>query len=158
MNRKYVFFSLFLIILVAPGSIFAEVSLKARVDKTRIALNQAVTYTLTIVSTERVVAQPEFPKFTGFAIASQQQSSTISFQKNGMKSVLSFKFVLLPQEEGSFKIEPASIKMRNQLYQSEAFKIEVTPPQVGGHREMPGQRIVPPKKRLPFSNQPQITL
>ncbi len=105
---------------------FAETSIKAEVDKTSMTTDEALTYKLTINSSERNTPLPQIPKFEGFAVVSQAQSSNIAFVKGGIKTVIVYTFILVAKDIGKFKIEPGTIKINNKTYPSEAFEIEVT--------------------------------
>lgn len=146
-------FFIFLFISMA----FAEISIKAKVDKTSITTDETLTYKLIITSTEKQVPQPEVPKFEGFNVVSQAQSSTFSYLKTGPKTILVFAFVLTPTDIGKFKIEPGSIALKGKTYATDTFEIEVTQgktkPQVPLGLESPL-----PKRTQPQTEQPQITL
>jgi len=117
---------LFLFVIFLPTAVFAETTLKAQVEKNKITTDEALTYKLIIASTENALPAPAFPKFAGFQVLSQAQSSTVSFMRGGMKTILVYAFILAPMKVGKFKIEPASIKVRNEAFNSDAIEIEVT--------------------------------
>jgi len=136
---------IFVFIFFAYAS--AEISLKAEVDKKQLNTDETVTYKLALTSSEKNIPQPQMPKFGGFRILSQAQSSTVTFNNSKLKSILIFAYILAPEAAGKYKIEPAQIKAKNVQYQSEAFEIEVTP------GEKP---LLPPEE--PGKEQPKTTL
>lgn len=145
--------SLFLFI----GRASAEISIKAEVDKISITTDENLTYKLIITSTQDKIPEPQVPKFTGFTVLSQAQSSTFSYLKTGPKTILVFAFVLAPTDIGKFKIEPSAIKIKDQTYSTDTFEIEVT--QGEARPKAPSEPESPlPEERLPKSDQPQITL
>ena len=136
---------------------FAEISIKAEVGKTSITTDETLTYKLIITSTEKQVPQPEVPKFEGFNVVSQAQSSTFSYLKTGPKTILVFAFILTPTDIGKFKIEPSSIALEGKTYATDTFEIEVTPDKARPKTPLE-QRPSQPEKIQPESEEPQITL
>ena len=152
MKFRAIFPVVFLVFAWA-GQAFAQTTIKAEVDKTSITTDEFLTYKLTVVSVEKNIPPPKLPEFRGLAVVSQAESSTVSFQRGGMQSVIVFAFILLPQETGKIKIEPAQVRVKGKIYSSEAFQIEVKAGVVRGipRKEEPGPQI-------PQSDQPQYTL
>ena len=148
---KFVFVLTILVFLLsAVTAVFADTTIKAEVDKTSITTDELLTYKLTVVSTEKNILSPKISGFNGFAIVSQAQSSTVSFQKGGMKTILVFVFILWPKEAGKIKIEPVQVTVKGNAYASEAFQIEVKE----GSVRLPKE----PGPEIPGSDQPKYTL
>jgi len=103
----------------------AETTIKAEVDKTEITTDELLTYKLSVASTEKTLPSPKLPSFDGFAVVSQAQSSTVSYQKSGMQSILVFAFILLPKQAGIVTIGPAQITVSGKAYTSESQRIMV---------------------------------
>ena len=84
---------------------------------------------------------------------SQIQSSTVSFEGGGIKTVVVYAISLAPTAVGKFKLGPSQIKTKDKTYQSESFEIKVTQ---GKTKPTP----VPPtpKETLPKSDEPQYNL
>ncbi len=134
----------------AVTAVFADTAIRAEVDKTSITTDELLTYKLTVASTEKNIPSPKISGFNGFVIVSQAQSSTVSFQKGGMQTILVFAFILLPKETGKIKIEPAVVTVKGKAYASEAFQIEVKK----GSVRLPKD----PGPEIPESGQPQYSL
>ena len=149
--------STLLLILFSTAPAFAEISIKAEVDKTSISTDETLTYKLIITSTDNQAPEPEVPKFTGFNVISQAQSSTFSYLKTGPKTVLVFAFILAPLEAGKFKIEPSVIKLKGKTYSADSFEIEVTQGKAKP-KAPPEEKQTLPEKFPSESDQPQITL
>ena len=115
-------------VLFFAVSAFAQISIKAEVNNTSITTNDFLTYKLVITSTEKNIPSPQMPKFEGFNVLSQAQSSTFSLAASNIKTTLTFTYILAPKEKGKFKIEPAVIKLKDKVFSSAAFEIEVKPP------------------------------
>lgn len=142
-----------LLVFAWSGQVFAQIAIKAEVDKTSITADELLTYKLTVSSVEKNIPPPKLPEFRGLAVVSQAESSTVSFQKTGMQSVIVFAFILLPQETGKIKIEPAQVRIKGKVYSSESFQIEV---KAGVVRGVP--RKDEPGPQIPQSDQPQYSL
>jgi hypothetical protein len=146
-----------LLIFSACIKAFAETTIKAEVDKLSITLDETVTYKLIIGSTEKRLPEPTVPDFAGFNVISQAQSSTISFVKGGIQSVLVYAFILEPQAVGKFKIKPSLIKVKNKTISSAGFEIEVKP-EKPGTKKAPEEKPAPLPEAPPESQEPQVTL
>jgi hypothetical protein len=165
MNYLLIFiFSVFM--FCAQTAVFADTTIKAEMDKTAVTADELLTYKLTVASTEKNIPSPKIPEFKGFAIVSQAQSSTVSFQQGGMRTILVFVFILLPRETGRLKIEPAQVTVLGKVYSSQASQVEVKQgsaqikprgksrfplPEQSAPQEEPGPEI-------PDSDQPQYNL
>ena len=104
---------------------FAETTIKAEVDKTILTTDDTLTYKIIITSSKRNLLQPDIQKFKGFDVLSSVRSSNISFAKDKIKTFLVYTSILLPTETGKLQIPPASIKVKDKVYLSESFEIEV---------------------------------
>lgn len=139
------------------GSSFAQVTVKAEVDKTKITSDEAITYKLSIVSFEENIPRPQIPEFKGFNIVSQSESSSVSFAKSKVKVAIVYAFILSPVDVGKFNIEPSVIKIKDKIYATDSFEIEVTP---GKKKPFPVPKQKPslPEKPVPETEEPQVTL
>lgn len=135
----------------------AQTQIKSEVDKIRISTEEALTYKLTVTSSEKKITQPKFPEFKDFAVIWQAESSKVSFTKEGAKTMLIYTFILAPKNTGRFSIGPAQIKAEGKVYTSEKFEIEVTPGNLKP-RALPDEKPPTPKKVLPESKSLEITL
>ena len=155
MKRIAIFAVIFTLFFISAS--FAETAIKAEVDKNKITTDETLTYKIVITSSENKLPGPEVPKFEGFSIISQAQSSTISFVTGKIKTILVYAFILGPTDKGKFIIPPAIIKVNNETYSSDSFEIEVT---MGKTLPKPKLQESPvfPKEGQPPSKEPQITL
>ncbi len=156
-NKKFII-TIILFILSFARVVFAETAIKAEVNKTKITTDEAVTYKIIIISTEKNTPSPTFPKFAGFKVISQIQSSTVSFVKNNVETNLTRIFLLTPINIGKFKIEPSSIKIKGKTYSTEGFEIEITEGKT--KPSLPQEKEPASPKGLPSEEQepPKITL
>lgn len=123
MKRTVILSSIF--VLLSISFVYAQVSIKAEVDKTSLTSDSTLTYKLTITSLEKNIPAVQLPEFSGFNIVSSAQSSRISLAAGNVKTVMVYTFVLAPTGTGNIKIEPGSIKVKNEAFSTQAFQIEV---------------------------------
>jgi len=135
------------------------------VDKTIVTTDDAITYQLIITSSEENIPKPQLPKFTGFKIISSALVTTVSFTPPlsrgagcNVKTIAVYAFVLVPTDIGRLRIEPSSIKIKNETYSTGTLEIEVKQAKLKPKTE-PGQRPSIPEETQPEIEQPpQITL
>ena len=147
----------FFLFFLTASKAFAEIKIKAEVDKASIATDETIIYKLAVSSSEKNLPEPKFPEFTGFKIVSSLRSSNISFAQGSMRSVTAYSFVLAPATEGRFKISPSRIDFKNKVYESESFEIDV---KMGSNPIDRGFRPEKPDAEAPIGQQelPEYTL
>lgn len=153
--NKVKLITFFAFILLFPFIARAEEVIKAEVDKQDISQDQTLTYKITISAQGNITA-PQFPKFTGFKVLSQVQSSEISVVKGGVTSVMVYAFILMPNVPGTIKIEPATIKIKDKTFLTDGFEIHVNPSRKAVP-STPGQEV-PLPRTFPYSEESQTTL
>ena len=160
MKRRLI--AVIIAVIFLPVISFAEISIKAEVDKSKITTDEQLTYKVVITSNEKQVPPLNIPQFTGFRVLSTANSSTMTFVKNQVKTFLAYVFILAPAELGKLKIEPSYLKTKDDILPTKSFEIEV----VQGQTRLeplpkPEEKSPLPKKDIfpaPDSKQPQITL
>ncbi|MGE5308259.1 MAG: BatD family protein [Deltaproteobacteria bacterium] len=144
------------LLLGMSGLCFAQTTLKAELDKQKITADETVTYKLTIVSSEGQVPRPEFPDLKAFDVLSQVQSSNITFTGQGMKTMLVYVLVLLPRNEGTLQIPPASLTAGGRKMLSDSFTLQVSPGSGRARKSHPSQA---PGRQMPDTgNSPRYEL
>ncbi|MDD5729810.1 MAG: BatD family protein [Candidatus Omnitrophica bacterium] len=157
MKKKLLIASVFILLCGYPA--FAETTIKAEIDKTSIVTGEALTYKLTVTSSEKRVPEPNVPKFENFVIVSQAQSSTLAFGKSDMQSILVYAYILAAPAAGKFRIEPATITIENKTYSTQDFWVDVKQGKSKGDENTPSQQAPnSPEKSRPESEEPQYTL
>lgn len=149
--------SIVLFVFFFTISAFAQTSIKAEVDKTRISTDELLTYKLIITSSEKQLPPAQIPRFEGFSVVSQAESSTVSFVKSTIKNILVYAFILVPKDTGKFKIEPSIIKIKDKTYSSDTLEIEVIQGKAKP-KAKPEQKPSQPEETQPESEEPQVTL
>lgn len=125
MNGK-VFFWLMVFLMVSSAAL-CETTISSDVDKTTLSVGEELVYKVTVISSERDVPAPKIDNFEGCAILSQAESSTVTFERGGGKSVQVYVYVLSPVREGTLKIKPATIAVDNKIYSTEVLSVTVNP-------------------------------
>lgn len=148
MKKIIVLIAVFMLTFMAGA--FAYTDIKAQTDKLSLTTDDTLNYKITITSTDQNVPGPALPKFEGFNVLSKGQTSTISFAKNQVKTVSVYAFVLEPKGVGTFKIEPAQIKIEGDVYATKDFQIEVT------QGKLKPKTL--PQENQPESGKPQVLL
>jgi len=156
--KRIIILSLIFTNLFIAG-VFAQTTIKAEVDKTSITTDEVLTYKLIITSLEKSVPTPQLPKFIGFKAISSTQSSSVTFTKGSVKTIVVYAFVLAPTDTGKFRIEPYSIKIKNETFSTEPFEIEVKQGKAKPKAE-PEKKPPVPEGTQPEETEesPQITL
>lgn len=159
--KKIAVIAILIFIFALTIAYSVEVPIKAAVDKTKITVDEVITYKIIIESFEKSTPVPQLPEVEGFYVLSRSQSSRTSFSGGGIKAILGYTFILAPTDTGKFTIGPASIKIKNKTYSTDSFQIEVTQGKSKPEKEHKSKPYKP-KKRRPRIDQeekkPQITL
>jgi hypothetical protein len=145
MNKK--FLAVLLLIFFFGSPLYAQISLKAEVDKKKITTDETLAYKVIVASTQKTIPAVQLPKFEGFRVISQANSSTVSFAQGGAKTIVVYACILVPLQKGKFTINPSTVKTKDSVISSESFEIEVTQ---GKSR--------PPEKTQPPSPGEKVTL
>ena len=154
MHRRIIFLGMISALIMADCAL-AETAIKAEVDNTRLTTDDTLTYKIIVTSSENKLPAVEAPKFEGFSIISQADSSTISFVKGNVKTILVYAFILAPAATGKFTIAPSTIRVKNITYSSEVFEIEVTQGKATP-KTIPQEKEFSPLQ--PGTEEPQFTL
>jgi len=124
--KRYLFFVLFLSgMTIYAKPVFGSIEIKAEVDKKEISVQEELVYKVVVSATDEPLPVPEFPDFKGFQVISQANTSNIQIKDKSAKVAAVYVFILLPQESGKITIAPTRIKIKNKLYESESFEIEI---------------------------------
>lgn len=108
---------------------FAQIEIKAEVDKRKLSTAEDLVYKLIVSSSEKSLPQPVFPDFKGFYVVSSAHTSDISIKGKEAKIGAVYVFILVPKEAGKFTIGPAQVKTKTATYKTGSFEIEVLPAQ-----------------------------
>ncbi|OGQ08140.1 MAG: hypothetical protein A3G32_08315 [Deltaproteobacteria bacterium RIFCSPLOWO2_12_FULL_40_28] len=127
----------FLLSFFLAQSSFASVGIQASLDRNTGTLEDEIELTITI-SGELSTAEPNLPSMPAFHIVASGSSSNIQMI-NGILSVQKeYSYLLIPQAEGQFTIEPISITINGKVYKSNPLTIQI------------GRSAMVPQPRVPL--------
>ena len=129
--RRHQRLLLALVALGAWGTAVAagEVSIVAAVDKTSLDVGQPLTLTITLTGDlSGLQAGPNVELPPTFAVASRSQASRLSIQGAGVERSVSFTYVLVAQEAGTFQLGPFVIDHGGQPLASDPILVVVGKP------------------------------
>jgi hypothetical protein len=116
-----------LLLLLALPLMAAEIELKSAVDKNTVALDDTVTYTLTISGGEQDLPVPPLPAISNLTVVANYRSTNVSIVNGQMSAASSLSFVLKPGRVGDASIGAARLDHKGKTYQAPALALKVTP-------------------------------
>lgn len=158
MPMKRIILTLLLASLLPLATAFAEINIKAEVDKNNITTDEILVYKLIIELGQEKNLPLKLPDFNGFKIISRSQSSLVNWNRQRqVKTSVIYIFGLLPYSAGKIIIQPAKLRVKDKTYQSEAIEVEIKPGKARPNLPQPKTSPVP-DKTLPESSESQIDL
>jgi len=128
MLRQLIYSALIIMIFSEVSFAQNEIEMEASVSISDLSLKERFTYRLEIRG-ERQMSLPdvEISDFSDFYIVGgPSQSTNFSYYNGEISSSATYAWVLEPKKNGSFKIEPATLKYRGRTYSSESIIIKVS--------------------------------
>lgn len=104
----------------------SDISVSARVDKSKLAIDDTLTLTIVIEGETRSLPSPELPVMNGFRTYSSSRSQNISIVNGEIFASTTFRYILVPQQIGKLTIEPIQIGYKGKIYETDPIEIEVT--------------------------------
>ena len=133
--------ALCLTIGAAPETRGDDLAFSAKVDKTDVGVGSPVTLILTLTGD---IGGVEFPKIElpeGHVIAAQSQSTNFAIRAGAMERSASLTYVIVPQQAGTFKIGPFTIRHQKKEFQTETIDITVKKPALPPNFKPQGERF-----------------
>jgi hypothetical protein len=133
--------------LAAPAVVVGaeDVAIKAVVEPTQVEVGGQAMLTIVVEGKFRRGGAPELPPLGDFDVFESGTSQNFSFVNGQASSSLTFRYVLSPRREGSFKIEPIRYSVGDKVYTANPVTLEVVaagaaiaPPQSSGTAPEPG--------------------
>ena len=118
-----------------------DLAFSAKVDKTDVDVGSPVTLVLTLTGD---ISGVEFPKIElpdGLAVAAQSQSTNFAIRADAMERSASLTYVIVPQQAGTFKIGPFTIRHQKKEFQTETIDITVKKPALPPQFRPQGERF-----------------
>ncbi len=117
---------IFLFLLIAVQSLFAQVKFEARVSKRQLGINERLRIEF---SMNQEGDNFKAPSFTGFDVVGGPSQSVSHSWINGKRSFSKvYAYILSPKKKGNITIAPASIEIEDKIYQTKPLQLLVTSP------------------------------
>ena len=95
----------------------ADIQVTASVDKQELTLEDSVYFSVVVEGTQNS-PPPELPLLDSFKIRPLGSSSSIQIINGEQSSSITYNFVMIPKETGTFTINPATVKIDGNKYQT----------------------------------------
>ena len=116
-----------LVVLAMPMPIQAqdEPGIKVDVSRDTIGLDEETILTVTVAGSTQRLATPSMPGLPKFDVYSQGQSSNTSIVNGKVSSTVSYRYMILPKEAGSFEITNVSVVLNNKRFVADPVTLTV---------------------------------
>jgi hypothetical protein len=119
----------------------ADLTVRARVDRTIATLNDQVTLTIEASGTMRQVGTPKLPPMDAdFSVYSAGSSTNMSWVNGAMTSSRTWTYRLIPKGVGSFTIGSVEVEFGGDVYSTEPIEIEIVEGEVPRTPSQPQER------------------
>lgn len=137
--------------LVLPG--LAQSPITAEVDRTYLSTEELLTLVVSVdTSTGDADSAPQLPALGGFEVLSTSSGKQVSLVNGAMRVANFFQYTLHPTQSGTLVIDPITVQIGGQTYQTQPITIEVTQ---GTGQMQPSNPTLPGFGSLPgFGNLP----
>jgi len=98
----------------------------ASVDRTRLTTDDTLVLTVSVNADTPSPPNPSLPALNGFAVVGSSSSSQISIINGTMSAQVIYSYRLQPFEAGNLTIEPVSVILNGQTYNTQPITIQVT--------------------------------
>ncbi len=138
----FCFTLIFIALIVLPAQA-SDIKLEVTVDRTKIALGEALQLNLTFQGTQNVSA-PSIDKIDGFDTRYLGPSTMVSIVNGVVTSSITHVYTLVPLKTGTFTIGPFSIQAQGNTLTSKPITVEVVSASSGGQPPTSGQALPEP--------------
>jgi hypothetical protein len=110
--------------ILATARAFADVSVNATVDRSRISFGESVTLTIAVQGAQSG-AQPSVPRIDGLTFAGPSTQSSVSIMNGAMSQSLSYVYQVTPGRTGEFAIPAIEVNVGKKSYLTVPIKLVV---------------------------------
>ena len=121
--------ALFIGFLLTATRLFADVSVSASVDQSRISFGESVTLTISVNGAHSIPA-PALPKVDGLSFAGPSVSQNFSMVNGQINQSVSLVYQITPARTGEFTIPALALSTGGKTYPTEPIKLTVGKPGV----------------------------
>ena len=97
----------------------------AKVDKRKVKTGEIFTYEVIVQGNLELSAQLKLPEFKDLKVISQSQSRNYAIKSGQAKTTVTFTYHIFASKPGIYTIEPATLKSKENKYQSQKITIKV---------------------------------
>ncbi len=124
------------------------ISVEVALSRDEIGLDEQATLQVTVSGAEQNLPEPDIPNMPNFEVYSQGRSSNLSIVNGQMSASVTYRYLLVPQQAGSFPISNIGVLYDRKRYKGNTVTLTVlskgtaTPPQLEQKAEdgsTPGQ-------------------
>lgn len=119
---------LLLVLLCAPVSGWAQganIQIETSLSRDTIGLDEYAVLEVEVSGNTQDLPRPNLPTLPMFEVFSQGQSSSISIENGQVHSSVTYRYIIMPQEPGSFIIENVSVVYQNKRYPGRSLTLTV---------------------------------
>ncbi len=131
--KKLLSFILFFALFLTSATYAAEIQLDVTVDRSRVALGEALQLNLAFSGTQSIPA-PQLDKIEGFETRYIGPSTMISIINGAATSSITHVYTLIPLKTGTLTIGPLSIPVQGKTFVIKPITIEVVSTPSGGQQ------------------------
>ncbi len=117
-----------LLILVLPVAAWPAVNISAGVDRTSLALEESLTYSLEITGDMQSLPDPVLPRLDDFDVYSSGRNQSFNWVNGQVSSSVRINYILVPKKTGTLTIGPASLTVEGKIYRTGPINITVHAP------------------------------
>lgn len=131
----------FLAVAVAPRA--DDIAVRAVVEPTAVEVGGQAMLTVVIEGKFRRAGDPELPPLADFDVSQAGTSQNFSFINGQAQSSVTYRYVLVPRKEGTFRIEPIRFTIGDKVYTANAVSLDVVAGGAGISLPSPGSQPPP---------------
>ncbi len=141
MKRKLQVLLIIILLLSPTVPARAQSPVTAQVNRTSLSTDDTLELTIVVTGASLTVPRPTLPALTGFDVVGSSSSSQISIVNTKMTAQGVYRYQLRPTQTGKLVIEPVSVTIDGQTYQTQPITIQVSR---GSGQPAPGQATPAP--------------
>ena len=107
-----------------PG---ASLVVSSQVDKTRLAEDEPLTFSITIAGPIKTAPRVNIASLEGFQVLSTGQSQQVNVRGGAMQLAVTLHYLLLPAAPGRHRLGPVTVEYEGRRYETSPIEVEVVP-------------------------------
>ncbi len=132
----------------------AQISVSARIEPEQATLEDELTLTVSIKGSMKG-SEPVLPNMPAFKVIASGTSSSLQIINGDVESRKEYSYVLIPQEEGTFTIDPITLFLDGREYKSEPVTVTIGKALSQSPSARPTGPLLPPSGFPLDQNEPQ---